>query len=186
MHGLSPLNIGETFPAVLAAAQTGDSDAITILYRSLNPLLLRYYRTNAPAVAEDLAQEVWLSAGPRLGSFQGDEAQFRTWMFTVARRRLIDHWRAKGRRVDEVHAELDQPAMDHDPAAQLVSDEAIAELTAGLTEEQREVVTLRIVGDLSADDVAAILDKSPRAVRVMQHRAIRKVAARLNQNAVTK
>src|SRR5580765_1673928 len=136
------MTIEPDFASVLAAAQTGDTDAITVLYRALNPALLRYYRAHATRVAEDLAQEVWLSAAPRLGSFEGDESQFRTWLFTVARRRLIDHWRATGRRVSEVHEEMEPLASDVDPSDRLIGDAAIAELTAGLKEEQREVITL--------------------------------------------
>ena len=180
------MTIGPDFAAVLAAAKSGDSDAITVLYRALNPALLRFYRANAGRVAEDLTQEVWLSAGRGLGSFEGDEQQFRTWLFTVARRRLVDHWRATGRRVNEVYDEVEPAAMDGDPSARLVGDAAIAELTAGLTDEQREVITLRVVGDLSVDEVAEIIGKSPGAVRVIQHRAIRKAAARLDEAAVTK
>lgn len=180
------MTIEPDFAVVLAAAKSGDTDAITVLYRAHNPALLRYYRTNAPRVAEDLAQEVWLSAAPRLGSFEGDEQQFKAWLFTVARRRLVDHWRASGRRVHEVHDEVEPVSGDGDPSARVVGDAAIAELTAELTDEQREVITLRIVGGLSVDEVAAIIDKSPGAVRVIQHRALRKAAARLNEAAVTK
>ena len=72
MHRPAPMTIGPPFADVLAAAQRGDEDAITVLYRSLNPLLLRYFKANAGRVAEDLAQEVWLGAAPRLGSFAGD------------------------------------------------------------------------------------------------------------------
>ena len=179
------MTIGPDFAAVLAAAKSGDTDAITVLYRTLNPALLRYYRANAPHFAEDLAQEVWLSAAPRLNSFEGDEQQLKAWFFTVARRRLVDHWRATGRRVNEIHDEI-EPAADDDPSARLVGDAAIAELTAGLSEEQREVITLRVVGGLSVDEVAAIVGKTPGAVRVIQHRAIRKAAAHLEEGAVTK
>ena len=180
------MTIGPDFAAVLAAAKSGDTDAITVLYHAMNPALLRYYRANAPRVAEDLAQEVWLSAAPRLGSFEGDEQQFKAWLFTVARRRLVDHWRVSGRRVSEVHDEVEPVAQDDDPSARLIGDAAIAELTADLTDEQREVITLRVVGGLSVDEVAAIIEKSPGAVRVIQHRALRKAAARLNEAAVTK
>ena len=179
------MTIGPDFATVLAAAKSGDSDAITVLYRTFNPALLRYYRANANRVAEDLTQEVWLSAGRRLRSFDGDDQQFRAWLFTIARRRLVDHWRSTGRRVDEVSDEVEPAALDGDPSARLVGDAAIAELTAGLTDEQREVITLRVVGGLSVDEVASIIGKSPGAVRVIQHRAIRKAAARLNEAAVT-
>jgi RNA polymerase sigma-70 factor (ECF subfamily) len=181
------MSIGPEFDTVLSAAKTGDGEAIATLYRALNPLLLRYFKANARGVAEDLAQEVWLGAAPRLGTFEGDEHQFRTWLFTVARRRLVDHWRASGRRVNEVHDTVEATTTDDDdPAARIIGDVAIAELTAGLTDEQREVMVLRVVGGLSVDEVAAIIDKTPGAVRVIQHRAVRKAAARLNEAAVTK
>ena len=181
------MTIGADFPIVLAAAQRGENDAITVLYRALNPLLLRYFKANATRVAEDLTQEVWLSAAPRLHTFEGDEHQFRTWMFTVARRRLVDHWRAAGRRVSEVQAEVDPVAVvGADPSARVEGEDAIAELTAGLNEEQREVILLRVVAGLSVEEVAELVDKSPGAVRVIQHRAVRKAAARLNEAAVTK
>ena len=181
------MTIGPSFPTVLAAAKTGDEDAIAVLYRALNPLLLRYFRVNAAPIAEDLAQEVWMGAAPRLATFEGDEQQFRTWLFTVARRRLVDHWRVSGRRVTEVHDEFDQPADDGDgPSARLEGEAAIAELTAGLTSEQKDVIVLRVVGGLSVDEVAAIMHKSPGAIRVIQHRAVRKAAIRLNRAAVTK
>ena len=180
------MTIGTDFAAVLTAAKSGDSDAITVLYRALNPSLLRYYRANAPRVAEDLTQEVWLSAAPRLGTFEGDEQQFKAWLFTMARRRLVDHWRVTGRRVNEIYDEVEPATDGGDPSDRLVGDAAIAELTAGLTDEQREVITLRVVGGLSVDEVAAIVGKTPGAVRVIQHRAIRKAAARLEEAAVTK
>src|SRR3954447_4527709 len=104
------MTIGPDFAAVLASAQIGDNDAITALYRAFNPALLRYYRANAPSVAEDLTQEVWLSAAPRLSSFEGDEQQFRTWLSPAPRRRLVDHWRASGRRVNEVSEDAEPVA----------------------------------------------------------------------------
>jgi len=186
MPQVAPMTVGPDFAAVLAAAKTGDGDAIAALYRTFNPALLRYYRAHAARVAEDLTQEVWLGAAPRLSSFEGDEQQFRTWLFTVARRRLVDHWRATGRRVNEVLEDAEPVAIDGDPSARLVGDAAIAELTEGLTDEQREVIALRVVGGLSVDEVAAIIDKSPGAVRVIQHRAIRRAASRLNESVVTK
>src|SRR5438445_11038998 len=97
------MSIGPDFASVLAAAQNGNEDAITVLYRALNHLLLRYFKANASSVADDLAQEVWLGAAPRLASFEGDEQQFRTWLFTVARRRLVAHCTVIVRRVTEGH-----------------------------------------------------------------------------------
>src|SRR5437660_12828331 len=89
---------GPAFDDVLAAAQTGAGWAIAILYRDLQPALLRYLQAKAPGEAEDLASDVWLAAAPKLNSFQGDEVGFRSWIFTIANRRVIDQVRRSARR----------------------------------------------------------------------------------------
>jgi RNA polymerase sigma-70 factor (ECF subfamily) len=86
------------FQSVPAAAQTGAEWALARLYRDVHPPLLRYLRAQEPHESEDLASETWLDAAAGLGSFEGDEAAFRSWVFTSARRRLIDLRRARKRR----------------------------------------------------------------------------------------
>ena len=89
--------------------------------------------------------------------------------------------------MSEVHDEVESAVVGgDDPSARLLGEAAIAELTAGLTDEQREVIVLRVVAGLSVDEVALIVEKSPGAVRVIQHRAVRRAAARLEEAAVTK
>jgi RNA polymerase sigma-70 factor (ECF subfamily) len=172
------------FPGVLAAAQAGDGGAVGRLYRAYNPALIRFFAGQAPAVKEDLAQEVWLSVAASLRTFQGDEGQFRAWLFTIARRRTIDHWRLVSRRSVEVTVEfLDLPQPEHPD--QLVIEAAIAELTAGLSAEQSEIVLLRVVAGLSVEQVAGIVGKTAGAVRVMQHRALRRLADQISSRCVT-
>src|SRR5436190_20002007 len=92
------MTIGASFDDVLAAACTGADWAMAVMYRDLNPVLLRYLHAQHPDAAEDIASEVWLAAATNLGSFSGDEAGFRSWVFTIARRRAIDHGRKRARR----------------------------------------------------------------------------------------
>ena len=170
----------QSFDSVLAAAQTGAEWALTELYRELNPALRRFFAAQTRDAADDLAQETWIAAGRTLGAFEGDERAFRAWLFTIARRTLVAHWRAQGRR----------PSVPVDPAtltaipddagtSRLEAAEAAAALIAGLPADQAEVVLLRVVAGLDADEVAEIVGKSPGAVRVMQHRALRRIARRL-------
>src|SRR5215211_4437073 len=84
--------IGPSFPAVLAAAQRGDQQAFAVLWRELQPAVLRYLRVAAPAVAEDLAADTWVSVIRGLERFRGDERAFKGWLFTAARHRVVD-WR---------------------------------------------------------------------------------------------
>jgi hypothetical protein len=89
------------FEEVLAAARSGAEWAVTALYRSLHPPLLAYLRALEPADAEDLASDVWLGIGRNLTRFEGDEAALRGWAFTIARRRIVDLRRGRGRRQTE-------------------------------------------------------------------------------------
>src|SRR5882672_2283038 len=80
----------EAFESVLVAAQAGAEWALAILYRELQPRVLRYLASREPAEAEDLASEVWLDVATGLRRFHGDETGLRAWVFTIARRRLVD------------------------------------------------------------------------------------------------
>jgi RNA polymerase sigma-70 factor, ECF subfamily len=173
------------FDAVLEAAQAGDEWAVARLYDQIQPALLRYLRWQEASVADDLAAEVWLAVAQGLRGFIGDEAAFKGWIFTIARRRLADHRRSEGRR--RTHP-LPPPAMadlaaDNDPSdlvtSRMSAQDAIDALTSVLPAEQAEVVVLRVVGGLSVEEVARVVGKKPGTVRVLQHRALRCLASQL-------
>jgi RNA polymerase sigma-70 factor (ECF subfamily) len=176
--------------ANLARAQAGDPDALRVLFRTYQPRLLRFLRGLEPTVADDLAGEVWLAVAVRLDGFVGSERDFRAWLFAVARNRLADHRRRAARRprLVAIDGELVDTAPDHgrsgsgDPAElaieHLGAQAAIDALVADLTPEQAEVVLLRIVGGLSVEEVATLTARSPGAVRMLQHRALSRLATR--------
>jgi RNA polymerase sigma-70 factor (ECF subfamily) len=171
------------FESVLAAAKTGAEWALSVIYREYQPALLRYLRAQAPADAEDLASEVWLDAAAGLTRFEGDERGFRCWLFTIARRRLVDSRRRDARRrslLRSLERSHDHDAPDGEPGMPAASGtEAALALTAGLPRAQAEVVLLRVVGGLDAAEVGAIVGKTPGAVRVLQHRALSRLAEQL-------
>jgi Sigma-70 region 2 len=86
--------IGDAFGSVLRAAAGGDKQAFAAIWRSLHPGLLRYLRVMAPGAAEDLASETWLDVVRGLAHFEGTEASFRGWVFTLARHPVTD-WRRR-------------------------------------------------------------------------------------------
>lgn len=174
------------FAAVIAAAQTGAEWAIAVLYRAYAPALTRFFGGRSVRDAEDLTQEVWLAAGPKLATFVGDEAGFRAWLFTFARRRLIEHWRKTARRPVTTAAQIDYVDPDADPADLTVSASGVTRLIATLPDDQAEVILLRVIADLDAKSVAQIVGKSEGSVRVLQHRALRRLAKELPERAVTK
>jgi RNA polymerase sigma-70 factor (ECF subfamily) len=160
------------------------------LYRDLHPPILRYLRAFEAAEAEDLASEVWLDVITSLDRFRGDERGFRAWAFTIARSRLADLRRRRSRRATSPASpeELDRHARSRD-----VEEEALAELgteealrrIAELSRDQAEVVLLRVLGGLGVREVGAIMRKRPGTVRVLQHRALRRLAEQVTRVEVT-
>jgi RNA polymerase sigma-70 factor, ECF subfamily len=176
--------IGPSFPAMLAAAQRGDERAFAVLWRDLQPAVLRYLRVAAPAAAEDLAADTWMSVIRGLDRFRGDEPGFRALVFTAARHRALD-WRRQASRTPfaavPVEALEERPAPD-DPAEAMLesqSTRAALALIAELPRSQAEVVALRMVAGLDVAEVARIVGKRPGAVRTLTHRGLRRLAERL-------
>ena len=117
--------IGESFEDVLAAAQTGAEWAVAVLYRSLQPRVLRFLRSRAGQDAEDIASQAWLEIARGLPRFSGGEDEFSAFVFTVARRRLADQRRATRRRPVDPAGDETLAAL---PGTEAPEDEAIAHL----------------------------------------------------------
>ena len=169
------------FETVLDEARAGTESAIAVLYRRFHPKLLRYLRAQEPAEGEDLAAETWIDAARGLHRFNGDEPAFQRWIFTIARRRLID-FRRRRRRSARAHAAWQnggETRAPDDAVAQVLAasetDAALARI-ASLPPDQAEVVLLRVVAGFDAADVAKILGKRQGTVRVLQHRALHRLA----------
>jgi RNA polymerase sigma-70 factor (ECF subfamily) len=170
--------IGEEFPSVLEAAKTGDALAIEAVYRDLAPVVLGYLRASGARDPEDLTGDVFVSVITSVGRFTGTEHQFRSWVLTIAHRRLVDDLRKRGRRKEQAMP-LDS---EGEPVIDLASDgnEAMARLRAKgvlaaidqLTEDQRTILYLRVIADLPVADVAEIVGKAETAVKALQRRGL--------------
>jgi RNA polymerase sigma-70 factor (ECF subfamily) len=182
--------VGEDFAALIAAAKQGDEAAFSTLWRDANPSLLRYLRVVTPQHADDIAAETWVQVLRGLAQFTGDEGAWRAWLFTTARRRVLDQVRHRARHpaepLDDIHtsempraAAAEQIAMDN-----MATERAIA-LVSRLPEQQAEVIMLRVVAGLETDVVAEMLGRSPGAVRVAAHRGLKKLATLLSETGVT-
>jgi len=175
----------ERFENVLEAAQAGEEWALTVLYRRNQPALLGYLRTQRPVDADDIASETWIAVARGLRRFKGDEEALRRWIFTIAHRRLLDLRRDEFRRPQAVSEEAaaqagiqESPPAEAEALASLATRQALEQI-ASLPADEAEVVVLRVVAGLSARDVAAITGRSAGNVRVMQHRALRRLAKKL-------
>ena len=184
------MGLGEQFPEVLAAARAGAPWAMETLYREFHPPVLAFLRARAPGDAEDLASEVFIAAAEGLVRFEGDEDNFRSWLFTITYRKVGQLRRRMGRRktsplpTEEVGERFPPGDAERDAMAVLGTKEALA-LIASLPPAQAEVVLLRVVADLPVERVAEIVGKRPTAVRALQHRAIVGLARRAAQEEKT-
>jgi RNA polymerase sigma-70 factor (ECF subfamily) len=172
---------------VVEAASRGERWALTELFRSYHPGVLRYLRSQDRSAAEDLAGDVWIAVAERLPSFVGDEVGFRCWLFTIARNRLADHRRRTIRRrtspwpADDMENGLGQVDTVQEPGERVVgtmsAQQAVERIVADLPPAQAEVLLLRVCAGLTVSEVAGIVGRSEGAVRVLQHRALRRLAS---------
>ncbi len=175
----------ETCAAALTAhldrARGGDEASFTVVFRAVQPGLLRYLTALVGDEADDVAGEAWAQACRDLGRFRGDIDGFRGWVATIARNRAIDSLRARGRRphdalpVEELRA---RPGRDDTEAAALesLSTGAALALIQSLPRDQAEAVLLRVVVGLDARATGQVLGKRAGAVRAAAFRGLRSLA----------
>ena len=188
--------IGKDFAAVLAAAQHRDEAAFAALWHDSQPALLRYLTVIAPDAAEDIAAETWTQVVRGLAKFRGDEQHWRAWLFTIARRRVIDQGRQQIRRPTislETQSELalaELPALRSPDAADLALENldtrAAITVIGRLPPLQAEVIMLRVVAGLDTELVARLLGRSPGAIRIAAHRGLHRLAGMLAEAGVTR
>jgi RNA polymerase sigma factor (sigma-70 family) len=164
----------EPFQRVLAAAQADQPWAYERLYRDLSPAVCGYLRLQGASDPEDLTSEVFLGAFRGIRSFYGDEAGFRSWVFTIAHRRLTDERRANGHRPPRADEELpDRAGGDvEEEALRRLSADRVRSLCAGLAPDQGDVLLLRLVSGLTVEAVAGVLGKTEGAVKALQRRGL--------------
>lgn len=177
--------IGARFPEVLAAAREGLEWAWSELYREYAPQLLRFLRSQGAGDPEDLLGDCFVQLVRHLDQFKGDEAGFRAWAFTIARSRLVDHWRKSARQPvvlsADPEADAGRPPESTGPADQgLLSRLAVAEILDFLTADQRAVIELRFIDKFSLAETAEILQRSEGSVKLLQHRAIKSLRRALS------
>ncbi len=186
-----PMSLDGRFDAVIAGAKAGATWALEAIYLDLQPRLLRYLGAIEPEFSEDLATETWLGLSRALPSFEGDEGSLRALLFTIARRRVLDHRRREARRrtVSTDPADIARlgPVADaeHEALDRVGTDWALARI-ATLPSDQAEVLVLRVIADLSVQEVATIVGKRPGAVRALQLRGLRRLARELSGEPVTR
>jgi RNA polymerase sigma-70 factor (ECF subfamily) len=177
----------EGLDRAVMAMQSGDEAAFRVVYRHVQPPLLRYLTVLVgPVEAEDVASEAWAQAFRDLDRFRGDADGFRGWITTIGRNRALDHLRRARRRPvadDSVEDLVDLPD-DADVEADIISkvdSEAVIRLIGSLPRDQAEAIMLRTVLGFDAPTAARILGKRPGAVRAAAHRGLKQLAKRISE-----
>ena len=173
--------------AALVRVREGDAEAFRVLYRDIQPRLLRYLRALAGPDAEDLASETWLQVTRDLPGFTGSYDGFRGWVATIARHRALDHLRARTRKPPALAVPAEDlaawPAADDTAARAIdaVATQSAVALIATLPPDQAEAVLLRAVLGLDAATAGQVLGKRPGAIRTAAHRGLKTLNQQLTR-----
>jgi RNA polymerase sigma-70 factor (ECF subfamily) len=153
-------------------ARGGDAEAWDVLYRASHPRLLAYARRRvAGEGARDIVAETMVRAVETIDRYDPDHGRFEAWLFGICRNLLLQEARTAGRAdraplADGIGGAVGE-ALDADEEAT-----AMRAAYGRLSDDERELLDLRVIGALSAEEVGFILNRRPGAVRMAQSRAL--------------
>lgn len=167
------------FDGVLAAARAGAPWAHERIFTHFSPVVKGYLRLRNAPDPDDLTSEVFMSVLRSIRTFVGDENRFRGWVFTIAKRRLVDDLRRRNRQPITQPLDVTADWAGPDDVATAVetslASQRVVALCAQLSDDQRDVMLLRLLGYYTVDEVAAVLGKTPGAVKALQRRGFQAI-----------
>lgn len=180
----------EGFASVLAGAREGSEWAWDVIVHEYATDLGRLFRARGIPDPEALVGDVFLDLARGIGTFDGEEPQFRSWVFVIAYRRMADLWRRLQRRPAEELQGLTTETAASEPSAESeallgLDTEFVFELLNVLTPEQRDVVALRVIADLSLVETAEVMGKGVGAIKALQRRAIAALRREIEKQGVS-
>jgi RNA polymerase sigma-70 factor (ECF subfamily) len=180
---------GGEFETVLAAAQRGAPWAFERIFEALSPVVAGYLRTQGASEPDDLASEVFVAVLRNVGRFMGDEPGFRSWVFTIAHRRLLDERRSLARRPATTPLSTAVEVAAHGDGVEAAVErsmqvEWVRAVCDRLAPDQRDVMLLRLLGRLTIDEIASALGKSSEAVKALQRRGFRAIGRILEREGI--
>lgn len=180
----SAWDFGET----LSAARGGADWAWTAIYARFAPRALGYLRARGAPDPDDLLGEVFLQVVRDLKGFRGDERDFRAWLFTIAHHRLLDDRRRRARRPTDPapHDAIVAagPVGDsEEEALERLELERVRGIIGRLAPDQQNVLLLRVLGDMTVEEVARALGKRAGAVKALQRRGLAAIKKEIERGA---
>ncbi len=180
IHLTTPIPDKHAEQELVERACCGDGDAFGQLYECTFDRIFRYiyFRVSNAETAEDLASRVYLKAWESLPRFQSSNSPFIAWLYTIAHNTVIDHYRTNRPHLDLTEAGNlpDHAPLPQEQAEQRLDQETLRRALCHLTPVQQEVISLKLLGGLTTDEVAAQLHKTPGAIRALQMRGLQSLA----------
>jgi RNA polymerase sigma-70 factor (ECF subfamily) len=168
------------------AAQADRAAFAALYHRYLDRVYgYAFYQLGDHHDAEDATERIFMAALRALPDFRDQGATFRAWLFRIAHNTVANAHRSRARgRTEPIPEWFERPAPDADPARVVAMADELHEVRRAidrLPDDRRQVILLRFVDELSTAEIAQVLDRSPGAVRVLLHRSLRDLAARLSR-----
>jgi RNA polymerase sigma-70 factor, ECF subfamily len=173
---------------LVQAAQKGSGRAFGALYDHYLPPIYRFvfYKIMNRQDAEDICHHVFLNAWQNIQSYRDIGHSFSSWLYRIARNAVIDFYRTQKHSLnlsDVMYTLADNTNLEQS-AADTLEIETVLYAIKELNEEHREIIVMRFIEDLDNDEIAAILEKSNGAVRILQHRALHSLRKILKQQGM--
>jgi len=167
--------------------QKGDREAFGQIYERLYDQVYTYvlHQVGSPADAEDITAGVFLDALRKIDDFKWRGAGFSAWLFRIARNDVLDFFRQRGHWQEApIAAEVtEQPAAGVEETAEAAwKEQELLQAISKLSEEQRQVVLLKLLINFSNNQIGEILSKTEGAVKALQHRALLNLRNILKEN----
>lgn len=161
---------------VVASAVAGETGALHRVYEILAPALVGYLRSRGSDDPEGLTQDVFVALLPRLGKLRGGVSGLRTLAFSIAHARLVDETRRRSKRPPALPLDQDDAtlvaASAEEHAMTSMNSAALIALLSELSPDQRNVVALRVIAQLSLEETAEVVGKSVGSVKQLQRRGL--------------
>lgn len=170
---------------IIKSAIKGEASAFGLLYDRYQPQIYRfiYLKVSHREEAEDLCHQVFLSAWQNIESYEFKGFPFSAWLYSIARNKVIDHYRTKKNFIDietiyiaeENDKKTNEAILDFK-----ISLESIKKAIFEIPQIEQDVIIMRFVEDMSPREIASILNKSEGSIRLIQHKAIKRLKELLN------
>lgn len=177
------------FHELVTSSMQGDQEAVATLFTWIRPAIVRYCRSrigrsgSAYSSADDVAQEICMAVLGAISRYGDEPESFLPFVYGIAAHKVADHYRRAGRDRSDPAADVpDGIDLGASPEQQIMAAdlrERLERLLATLAPRQREILVLRLIVGLSAQETATAVGLTPTAVRVTQHRALAKLRGAL-------